>query len=112
MPRVLLCSAAILFAILVTGVSCQEEESGDTFWTKLMNRVKTLCDDIRKIWNELKDEFKARSTDMKEWSTETWARFKETLFKRINSENISDEERKELEEEIEKLQMPETLTKP
>lgn len=107
----MLCSASILIAILVTGVNCEEEDSGGSIWERFRQAVERFFEEMRKMWGEFKDEVKARTVDMRSWSTEMWNSFKKTMNDWIDRKDASETEKDEMRNYIERLRMPENENK-
>lgn len=79
----------------------------------MVDRIKAiwrnLIDGIRGVWNDFKEEVKARTADMRDWSQEMWNKFKEEMNKWMNNRNdITESEKEDMNNFIERLRMKET----
>lgn len=82
----------------------------------MVDRIKEILrnffDGIRSVWNDFKEEVKARTADMRDWSQEMWNKFKEEMNKWMNNRNdITESEKEDMNNFIERLRMKETENK-
>lgn len=110
----ILCGACILFLsfLMVSDVYCQEDESSGGgsdggFWSGLREMVRNFMNDFRKAWNNFTDELSARSKDMRGWTQEVFESFKQRMRDWVNNrDDISTNEKKDMRNYIERLEMP------
>lgn len=116
--KILLCTGFILISLLTTGVNCQND-SGDSWWRGMMeniNRmaekvssfVQTSMEQLQRVWAALEKEIKATIKDLRGWTEETWRSFKDKWLETVDErDDISEADKKDMREFIERMQMPE-----
>ncbi|GIY38154.1 hypothetical protein CDAR_294341 [Caerostris darwini] len=100
---------ATVLAIVVGCVRCQEDgEEGNSLFSRFKAAVKSFFESIRSMWGELKEEVKARTRDMKDWSQEMWTSFKGKMFEWIDERgDASAQEKEDMRKYIERMRMEE-----
>lgn len=100
---------AFVFISAIVLVRCQEEsdQGVEGIWEKVKKFLKSALDSISDIWQDVRKEISARTADISSWTKETFESFKQKLKEWLNARSdIPNAERNEIEDYIEKLQMP------
>lgn len=69
--------------------------------------VSEFVDSMKKIWNDMKEEIKSRTSDMSSWTKEVFESFKIKMNEWVDQVgSASEKEKEDMRNYIERLEMP------
>ena len=105
MTRVLLCTTSILISLLVSSVNCQQDVN--SIWERIKQAWKSFTGEVKSAWNDFKEELRSRTSDFSDWTQEMWENLKQKMKEWMNERNdISESEKEDMNNFIERLKMP------
>lgn len=107
--RSFLCVSSLLLCLLVSGVSCQED---DSLAKRFFDTLRNFWNGLRDVWRDFRKEMEARTSDISSWTREAWDSFKARMKEWVRENpSYSETEKSDMTNYIEKLEMPDDKNK-